>query len=183
MQYDIPITLHAGEVSEGDSSIQAEILDFGARRIGHGYRMSHEMMQIVKDAGVHVEICPTTSVETGGWLYGDDTATKDWKDHPAVHMMKRGLSLSLNSDDPSVFDTSLTWQWRIALGKMGLTVEQVQEMTKHAIRAAFLSDDEKESLLELVEQHTPLHMQPRLLQKHSFSDRVAGKYQVCMENC
>jgi adenosine deaminase len=77
VQYDIPITLHAGEVSEGDSSIRAAIVDFGARRIGHGYRMSHDMMQTVKDAGVHVEICPTTSAETGGWRYnnGDEIAT------------------------------------------------------------------------------------------------------------
>ena len=157
--YGIPITLHAGEVS--DSSITAAILEFGARRIGHGYRMSPSTMQLVKDAGVHVEICPTASVETGGWLYGNDdetsssATTKDWRDHPAVHMMKRGLDLGLNSDDPAVFDTSLTWQWRIALGKMGFTVVQVIEMTRRSIRAAFLSDEEKESLLQIVGQNTP----------------------------
>jgi adenosine deaminase len=192
-QYNIPITLHAGEISA--ESIPIAILEFGATRIGHGYRMSSAMMQLVKDAGVHVEICPTTSVETGGWLYENDYVTNDnasttttsnkknWKNHPAVHMMNYGLDLGLNSDDPAVFDTSLSWQWRIALGKMGLSVEQVKEMTKNAIRAAFCSEDEKESLLCLVEQHTPPYMQPRLLQKHSFSDRVTGHYKVCMENC
>ena len=189
--YGIPITLHAGEVSS--TSIPCAIMEFGARRIGHGYRMTPTMMQLVKHANVHVEICPTTSVETGGWLYetptdketdrlssfngNNNTATKNWKDHPAVHMKRYGLDVGLNSDDPSVFDTSLTWQWRIALGKMGFTMEDVKEMTRNAIRAAFCSKEEKELLFQMVEEYHAqqgLHTQPKLLQTHSFSERVMG---------
>jgi adenosine deaminase len=175
----IPITLHAGEVS-GDASIQMA-LEFGARRIGHGYRMSPQMMQKCKTRGIHVEICPTTSVETGGWQYGE--TKKDWRNHPAVNMMKHGLCISLNSDDPSVFDTSLTWQWRIALGKMGFLIKEIENMTRNAIRASFLPDHEKESLFKMtVQGHTPC-LPPKLLQRHSFSDRVSGETQVRMEHC
>lgn len=174
----IPITLHVGEVSDGDSYIHAAIDDYGASRIGHGYRMSPDMMKLCKDRGIHVEVCPTSSVETGGWQY----ETKDWKDHPVVHMVRQEVPVSLNSDDPSVFDTSVTWQWRIALGKMGLTVEQVKQTTRNAIDAAFLSDQEKRELHEQVEHHLP-HKQPWLIQTHSFCDRVSGVNQTNMENC
>lgn len=175
---DIPITLHAGEVSDGDSYIHAAIHDYGARRIGHGYRMSPSVMKMCNESGTHVEVCPTSSVETGGWQYD----TKDWKDHPLVHMIRHNVPVSLNSDDPSVFDTSLTWQWRIALGKMGLSIEQVKETTRHAIDAAFISEEEKSKLHQQVEEHLP-HKQPWLIQTHSFCDRVSGVDQVNMENC
>ena len=91
----IPITLHAGETA---STVEIAIHEFGARRIGHGYRMSREAMQACRSQKIHVEVCPTSSVETGGWVYD----TKNWKEHPAVHMIRRGgLCVSLNSDDPS----------------------------------------------------------------------------------
>jgi len=174
----IPITLHAGEVSDGDAYIHAAIDDFGARRIGHGYRMTPSTMKLCKEQNIHIEVCPTSSVETGGWQF----ETKNWKDHPVVHMIRHGVPVSLNSDDPSVFDTSLTWQWRIALGKMGLTLEQVKQTTRDAIDAAFISKEEKAQLNQLVEKHVP-HKQPWLLQTHSFNDRVSGVNQVNMENC
>ena len=174
----IPITLHAGEVSDGDAYVHAAIHDFGARRIGHGYRMTPSTMQFCKEHDIHVEVCPTSSVETGGWLYD----IKDWKDHPAVHMIRQNVPVSLNSDDPSVFDTSLTWQWRIALGKMGLSLEEVKQTTHDAIHAAFISDEEKVRLHKLVEGHLS-HEQPWLIQKHSFCDRVSGVNQINMENC
>jgi adenosine deaminase len=174
----IPITLHAGEVSVGDLYVKTAIDDFGACRIGHGYRMSHAMMQYCKERKIHVEVCPTSSVETGGWKYN----VKNWKEHPAVRMVREHVSVSLNSDDPSVFDTSLTWQWRIALGKMGLTIEECKRSTRDAIDAAFISEAEKKRLHGLVEDHVP-HQRPWLIETHSFCDRVSGVNQVKMEEC
>ena len=69
----IPITLHAGEVSNGDLYVKTAIDDFGACRIGHGYRMSLDMMQYCKERKIHVEVCPTSSVETGGWKWYGET--------------------------------------------------------------------------------------------------------------
>jgi adenosine deaminase len=117
-------------------------------------------------------------VETGGWKYN----VKNWKEHPAVRMVREHVSVSLNSDDPSVFDTSLTWQWRIALGKMGLTIEECKRSTRDAIDAAFISEAEKKRLHGLVEDHVP-HQRPWLIETYSFCDRVSGVNQVKMEEC
>jgi adenosine deaminase len=122
----LSITLHAGETPDGNSldNVRRAINDYGATRIGHGYRLveSVELMQEVKAKGVHLEVCPTSSVETGGWIY----ETKNWKEHPACSFLKHGLSFSINSDDPAVFHTSLSWQYRLVLAKMEFTREQVR---------------------------------------------------------
>jgi adenosine deaminase len=65
---------------------------------------------------------------------------------------------------------------------MGLTMEELKQTTRDAIDAAFISDEEKAQLHQLVEEHLP-HRQPWLLQTHSFCDRVSGVNQINMENC
>jgi len=165
----IPVAIHAGETPNGMHHVKQVVathLDkknpgYGARRIGHGYRMvdSVELMKEVASKGIHVEICPTSSVETGGWLFdqglmddqSDHTASslsfleqkKPWKHHPCLKMMKYGIPISLSSDDPAVFHTSLSWQYRIALVKMGLTQQQVVQTNIDAIDASFCRDEEK----------------------------------------
>jgi adenosine deaminase len=168
----IPVAIHAGETLNGIDHVRQAVATYqdpvqpgyGAKRIGHGYRMTEsvELMQHLAKEKIHVEICPTSSVETGGWIFHEeparDTTTthtnntvvhnnvpkkKPWKDHPGLEMMKHGISFSLNSDDPAVFHTSLTWQYRIALMKMGLSREQIMQTNIHAIEAAFGPTEEK----------------------------------------
>jgi len=147
----IPITLHAGEEVTGNAleHIRKTISDYGAQRIGHGYRMVNceDVMEQVKKAGAHVEVCPTSSDETGGWIY----EKKDWKDHPCLAMRKHGISLSLSSDDPAVFNTSLAWQHRIALTKMKMTRKDLLEINLQAIDAAFCSPEQQRQIKDLIE--------------------------------
>ena len=151
----IPITLHAGEVPEGGAQhIQQAVLQYHAQRIGHGYRMVDDdsdanavTVQLVKDHQVHVEVCPTSSVETGGWKFeGQRQRGKNWKEHPAVAMHRAGMSVSLNSDDPAVFHTSLGWQYRIAMAKMGFSKADLVRMNLEAIAASFCKETMKEEM-------------------------------------
>ena len=67
------------------------------------------MLAELRERGVHVEVCPSSSVETGGWR-GAAAAARPfprWEEHPAVAMRKAGVSLGFNSDDPYVFGASL----------------------------------------------------------------------------
>ena len=162
----IPITIHAGETPNGGMehvrrAVALKKDGYGAKRIGHGYRMidSIELMQQLAKDKIHVEICPTSSVETGGWIFEESQAKpehetvmpkKPWKDHPGLTMMKHGVSVSLNSDDPAVFHTSLSWQYRIALAKMGLSQEEVMNTNLNAIAGSFGSEKEKESTRRIV---------------------------------
>jgi adenosine deaminase len=202
-ELEIPIAIHAGETPDGIHNVKRAVakhkginnttftseqqssqdagvsgIGYGAKRIGHGYRMadSVDLMKQLAKENIHVEICPTSSVETGGWMFDHDMSDysdmnasimshnsqitvnsrgsvikkKPWKEHPGLKMMEHGIPISLNSDDPAVFHTSLTWQYRIALVKMGLTREQVIQSNINAIEASFGREEEKEKTLAVL---------------------------------
>jgi len=142
-ELSLNVTMHAGEV--GDASfVRKAVEEYGATRIGHGYQIANKLhtMEEMKLKNIHFETCPTSSEETGGWTY----SRKEWKKHPAVDMLRHGLNVGFNSDDPAVFDTSLTWQYRVAVGKMGLTKKCILKSLENSVNSAFLSNEEKASL-------------------------------------
>jgi len=145
-ELNLNICMHAGEV--GDSSnIRDAVEIYGATRIGHGYRILSDSSLIdeMKENNIHFETCPTSSVETGGWNYNEENQ-KDWKRHPCVDMIQNNMLVGFNSDDPSVFDTSLTWQLRIALGKMNLSIETIIKSLDDSINASFICNNDKDLL-------------------------------------
>jgi adenosine deaminase len=97
-ELSLNVTIHAGEV--GDASfVRKAVEEYGATRIGHGYQIANELhtMEEMKLKNIHFETCPTSSEETGGWTY----SRKEWKKHPAVDMLRHGLNVGFNSDDPA----------------------------------------------------------------------------------
>lgn len=150
-EYKLPVTLHAGEAAMESSmdNVRRAIDVYGASRIGHGYRTVNDLdlINYVKEKKIHFEVCPTSSDETGGWMYKEE---KNWKEHPCLAMLKHGIPFSLNSDDPAVFHTSLSWQYQIALAKMDLTREDIVKCNLQAIDAAFCSEERKVALRKSV---------------------------------
>jgi adenosine deaminase len=190
-QRSMPMTLHAGESTENAlQNIKRAITDYGACRIGHGYRMTESpaVMQLVRENGVHVEVCPTSSNETGGWVYDESTkGSKDWSKHPAVTMRENGIAMSISADDPAVFHTSLAWQYRLVLAKMKLSRRDLLNMNMDAIEAAWCSEALKDKLRGMVrtygnstgvdgfEHDQQAETPPKLLvlpKKSTFRDRV-----------
>jgi adenosine deaminase len=190
-QRSMPMTLHAGESTENAlQNIKRAITDYGACRIGHGYRMTESpaVMQLVRENGVHVEVCPTSSNETGGWVYNESTnGSKDWSKHPAVTMRENGIAMSISADDPAVFHTSLAWQYRLVLAKMKLSRRDLLNMNMDAIEAAWCSEALKDKLRGTVrtygnstgvdgfEHDQQAETPPKLLvlpKKSTFRDRV-----------
>lgn len=156
------VTMHAGEIGDAENVSRA-LNEYGATRIGHGYRIigDLEFLKDLSSLGVHFEACPTSSVETGGWdtgrMQNKSQVEKDWKLHPAAVMIKNGLKVGFNSDDPAVFNTSLTWQLRIAVGKMGLSRKCISDSMIHAIDASFIREDEKEILRSKIAQFVKIY--------------------------
>mmetsp|Transcript_11399 Transcript_11399/g.18899 ORF Transcript_11399/g.18899 Transcript_11399/m.18899 type:complete len:427 (+) Transcript_11399:84-1364(+) len=146
---NVNITMHAGEVAGGEN-VLAAIRQYGATRIGHGYRAvdNSEVMKELKDKNIHIETCPTSSRETGGWDFKN--GTKDWTKHPCLSMIENGLSVSFNSDDPAVFNTSLSWQYRTVIAKMKAKKEILLAATKAGIDAAFCSEEEKQTYRNII---------------------------------
>ena len=168
----IPITIHAGE-SPADSSyenVRRAINEYGAVRIGHGYRAVRDksLMDELRQKHIHLEVCPTSSYETGGWVLPSSPPPpevkegehgsggngveqyKNWMEHPIVEMDEAGLRFSFSSDDPAVFHTSLAWQYRVAMAKMDFSRQRMLQCNLDAIDAAFCSNDEKQKLRQHV---------------------------------
>ena len=88
--------MHAGEAG-GQENVKMAVQEYGATRIGHGYRIAHDSKFMEDMRGIHFEICPTSSVETGDWVY----KMRNWNEYPAVKMIRSGMNVGFNSDDPA----------------------------------------------------------------------------------
>ena len=133
------ITVHAGEVTGADSVWEAvEVL--GAQRIGHGIgaRNDPELVKALRERGVTLEVCLTSNLHTG--------AVRDIAEHPLRAFHSAGVQVTLNTDDPSISDTTLTREYVGAVEKAGLGLEELREIIINGIRAAFLPPWEKERL-------------------------------------
>eukprot|EP00913_Durusdinium_trenchii_P028709 g26924.t2 len=115
----LPVTLHAGEMGNA-SNVRHAVFDFGARRVGHGYAAADhvELMKSLVARGAHFEVCPTSSQETGAWRHSASSEEEPpWPSHPLRSMLEAGASVSINSDDPSVFLTTLSEEfWGLLWG-------------------------------------------------------------------
>lgn len=135
------LTAHAGE-SAGPESIRAAIELLGAERIGHGLSAAGDssVMALLRERRIPLEVCPTSNVCTG--------LVPLFQDHPLPAFMRAGLVVTLNSDDPGLFGTSLENEFEAAAANFALTPRQLAGLSENAIRASFLTENEKELLLK-----------------------------------
>jgi len=135
------VTVHAGEVGRGENVREAiELL--GAQRIGHGVRSieNSEVVRLIRERGVALEVCPTSNLQTGavhrfGW-------------HPLPDLLALNLRVTINTDDPSVSDTTLTDEYLTAMLAMGVTLEQIKRSIVVAAEASFQPPAERKQLAE-----------------------------------
>ncbi|KAG8462144.1 hypothetical protein KFE25_011594 [Diacronema lutheri] len=149
----VPATVHAGEEG-GASNVFAAVREFGARRIGHGYAAACDAAHVreLTAAGVHFEVCPTSSFCTSGWVAppeGDGDAA-DWRAHPLRALIDAGASVSISTDDPAIFDTTLEAEYALCEVQIGVSAAQLVECVLCAARAAFTTDDERAALCERI---------------------------------
>merc|ERR1712216_1103846 len=102
--------------------------------------MGEGLLSEMVAAGIHFECCPTSSLETGAWQFG---SACDWRKHPIKGLVRSGASVGINSDDPSVFDTTLIAEFELAEERMGLSSIELKACTLAAIDAAFVGKAEK----------------------------------------
>ncbi|MEG0138290.1 MAG: adenosine deaminase [Bacilli bacterium] len=137
---EVPFTIHAGE-ADGPDSIAAAI-SFGAKRIGHGIRIieSNELIEVVKEKDILLEICPTSNIQT--------KVVSKIKNHPIKDLYLKGVKVSINTDNRTVSNTTLTREYILLRDNLGFTTKDFIEMNKEAIKHSFLSEEEKEKLLK-----------------------------------
>lgn len=135
----VPITLHAGE-GDGVASI-ADALDSGARRIGHGVRIIEDMAlvegswrlgpmaQRVRDAGITLEVCPTSNLHTG--IY------HRLADHPVDILYRAGFAVTINTDNRLMSATTITKEYEGLRDTFGWGVDEFRAVAATAARSAF----------------------------------------------
>ena len=136
----LPVVPHAGEAL-GPEEVLSALGVFDPARIGHGIAAASSpgVMDALVRAGVHLEVCPTSNRATGVVPRGTP--------HPMGTLWRSGVSLSLGSDDPGLFGTTLGRELGWALKHGGWTLEDVGRSMAMAARAAFLRPGERDGLL------------------------------------
>lgn len=134
-------TVHAGEAG-GPENVREAIERLGAERIGHGVRSveDSEVVEMLRTWGVTLEVCPTSNMQTG--IVG-----RFWH-HPLPDLLALRLRVSINTDDPSISDTTLTDEYRVAMLAMGMSLEQIKWTILMGAEASFQSPEERRKLLD-----------------------------------
>ena len=135
------MTAHGGETTAPESVWGA--LNLGAERIGHGLTAGQdpELLEELSQRQIPLEICITSNVLTG--------ACPRLEDHPVRQYFDQGLMLTLNTDDPSMFHTTLSREYSIAQKTFGFTEEQLRELARNSFEASFLPAEQKVKMLDL----------------------------------
>jgi aminodeoxyfutalosine deaminase len=137
------LTAHAGE-SAGPESIWGA-LNLGAERIGHGLTayQDPELIEELATRQIPVEICLTSNLRTG--------CCGKISEHPVRRYFDQGLMLTLNTDDPAMFGTSLTHEYELAQSEFGFTDEHLRELARNSFEASFLPPEKKLHFLNLLD--------------------------------
>jgi adenosine deaminase/aminodeoxyfutalosine deaminase len=135
------LTAHAGE-NAGPESIWGA-LNLKAERIGHGLAAAHdpELIEELSSRQVPVEICLTSNLRTG--------CCRQIADHPLRNYFDHGVMVTLNTDDPAMFSTSLNQEYQLAQQAFGFTDEHLRELARNSFEASFLPSDRKVEFLNL----------------------------------
>ncbi|MBI2689505.1 MAG: adenosine deaminase [Acidobacteria bacterium] len=124
----LKFTPHAGETSTAEN-VWA-MVRMGADRIGHGIRAVGDLVLLaeLRERGIALEICPTSNVRTG--------AVPSLAEHPLRALFDAGVLVTLNSDDPAIFECSLGGEFALAR-EMGFSGAELERIAENARRCAF----------------------------------------------
>jgi len=154
MKHNIFRTAHAGE-AVGPSSIQNALDILKVHRIGHGYHLveNESLYERVQRENIHLECCLTSCCKIRG--YWND----DFLNHPIKRFLDDKFNCSLSTDDPTIFQNSLSIDYRKALERFDVSENTLMESNLNAAKSAFLPDDEKQSLVDyLTKEYKKFHI-------------------------
>jgi adenosine deaminase len=141
---------HSGE-STGPQTIWDAINFLGAERIGHGITAAQdpELMAYLVEHDIALEVCPTSNVCT--------RSVPSLAEHPLPALVAAGVTVSINSDDPPMFATTLNKEYAVAAQLLGLDAAGVTEIAGNAVRSSFLDDAGQRKLLAEIDAYAEPH--------------------------
>lgn len=136
----LPANPHAGEGTSA-RAVRSAMAALQPDRIGHGVSAADDpaLMRELADRRLPLEVCITSNLRLG--LYANAEA------HPLRRLVEAGCLVTLNTDDPALFRTTLTAEYCLAIENCGLTLADIDRIALDAVRASYLPESEKASLL------------------------------------
>ncbi len=144
------MTIHAGEAF-GLPSIWEAVQFCDAERLGHGVRITDDITRVgdgyelgrlasyIRDRRIPLEVCPTSNVCT--------RSVPSLDEHPLPDLVSAGVLVTINSDDPPMFSTTLNNEYAVAAGLLQLDEAGVADLARAAVNASFLDSAGKAELL------------------------------------
>ncbi|MFH7597661.1 adenosine deaminase [Streptomyces racemochromogenes] len=138
---------HAGETT-GPETVWDAIRELGAERIGHGTSSVRdpELLAYLAEHRIALEVCPTSNIAT--------RAVTDLDEHPVKEMVRAGVLVTINSDDPPMFGTDLNNEYAVAARLLDLDERGLAQLAKNAVEASFLDPAGKARLTEEIDAYT-----------------------------
>lgn len=125
---------HAGEHG-GPENVWAALRMLHADRIPHGVRAIEDpaLVSYLAEQGVALDMCPTSNVCLG--------VVPDLPSHPLPRLLRAGVPVTVNSDDPTLFGPSLSEELELLEGPLGLRPDEVRQVLTNGFRYAFEADE------------------------------------------
>jgi adenosine deaminase len=145
LQAGLHVTIHAGEWG-GAGNVSDAITILEAERIGHGVRVVEDpaVVALSRERGTTFEVCVTSNVHSG--------VVPSLEKHPLQEMLEEGLNVTINTDDPSISQISLSHEYQMATEEMNIPFETLYGRTLAAAQATFLPRTGREKLVKIIEE-------------------------------
>ena len=137
---------HAGETT-GPQTVWDALRELGAERIGHGISAAQdpELLTYLAERQIGMEICPTSNVRT--------RAVASLDEHPLPRLVEAGLLVTINSDDPPMFGTTLNDEYAVAARLLGAGPRELAGLARNAVTASFLDPAGKQRIMAEIDAH------------------------------
>ncbi|MGI3780610.1 MAG: adenosine deaminase, partial [Janthinobacterium lividum] len=137
---------HAGE-STGAPTVWDAIRLLGAERIGHGVRSIEdpELVTYLAEHAIPLEVCPTSNIRT--------RSIASFDEHPLAALVDAGVPVSINSDDPPMFSTTLDHEYAVAADLLRLDEAGVTDLARAAVHQSFRSSQGKAEVLAEIDAY------------------------------
>ncbi len=138
------VMAHAGEVV-GPASVWGAVQSLQVERLGHGIRSVDDpaLIAYLSESDVVLDVCPSSNLYTG--------AAASWESHPLRQLYDSGVTVTINSDDPTFFHTTLTDEYRKIVNHFGFTVDDICQLIRNSVSASFLPNEAKQALRQRIE--------------------------------
>ena len=137
------LTAHAGEGS-GPESVWGAVRSLRVHRVGHGIRSIEDpaLVAYLADRQIPLEVCPTSNLRTG--------VVENWDQHPVARLIEAGVIVTINTDDPAMFHTTLAGEFKTLADRFSFDDAAMQRLSFAAVESSWADDRTKKRLADVL---------------------------------